>query len=114
MFPFEVVDESVWESLSSASKRKPTKWDSILAQLEEGKIIRIPLDEKDKRSYRIGIGRTATSRGYKVEFRDAEGSLVMRKTDRPLPAKKGVTSAPAEGRKRGRPRKNPDPTSVAE
>lgn len=108
MLEFEVVDESVWQSLAPTTKRKSTKWDAILQQLEEGKIIRIPLDEKEKRSYRIGIGRTATSRGYKVEFRDGEGVLVMRKTDLPTAAKKSASSDATGERRRGRPRTNPE------
>lgn len=112
MVEFEVTDIDYWEHLSPPQKPgKPSPWDHLLDQVGDGKIIRIPVEgEKQKKGSRIGIARRARSKGFKVEFREDENWLVIRKSEEPLeraPSKVQkastlTTAAASTGRKRGR------------
>jgi hypothetical protein len=114
MLHYEYLSDDEWEQSAPAKKAKPSPWESLLTELEQGKILKLPLeDEKEKRGYRIGIARRARLHGYKVEFREVAGGLALKKgktlvpkesarvSKEPTPAKD--TAPPAK--KRGRPRK---------
>jgi hypothetical protein len=114
MLQYEYLSDDEWEQSAPAKKAKPSPWDSLLTELEQGKILKLPLeDEKEKRGYRIGIARRARLHSYKVEFREVAGGLALKKgktlvpkesarvSKKPTPTKD--TAPPAK--KRGRPRK---------
>lgn len=112
MLQWEKISADEWESI--ASPKKQTKWDSLLAEIEKGSIIKLPLgDSSEKRGFRIGIARAAKGRGYKVEFRESDGYLAMRQgeevEEKPKRRAKisSSTDVSGEPKRRGRPRKNP-------
>jgi hypothetical protein len=112
MVQFEVADIDYWEQLAPPQKPgKPSPWDNLLQQIEDGKIVRVSVEtEKEKKGSRIGISRRARSRGFKVEFREDNNWLVIRKSEEPLRTrltgaeKASATSAATAptGKKRGR------------
>ncbi len=116
MTEFEVTDIHYWEQLAPPSKPgKPSPWDSLLQQVEDGKIIRVSVEtEKQKKGSRIGIARRARTRGFKVEFREDKNWLVIRKSDQSLQTKQAkaqkvsapASATPPTGKKRGRKPKN--------
>jgi hypothetical protein len=114
MLQYEYLSEDEWEQSAPAKKAKPSPWDNLLAELEQGKILKLPIeDEKEKRGYRIGIARRARQHGYKVEFREIAGGIALKKGRTLEP--KGSARAPQEAvpardstpaaKKGGRPRK---------
>lgn len=118
MLQWEKISVEEWESITPP--RKQTKWDSLLAEIEKGSIIKFPLDPSEKRGFRIGIARAAKARGYKVDFGDGEGFLAMKQGEsiEDKPKRKAKTSpsteATGEGKRRGRPRKVQDPEEVVD
>ena len=109
MLQYKELSESAWEELAPKKKAKASPWDGLLDQIEEGKILLVPLtDEGEKRSYRIGIARRARSRGYKVEFRDtADGGLALKRgisleETAPKSQRDSMAKTSLTGKKRGR------------
>mgnify|MGYP001378769434 CR=1 FL=1 len=109
MLQYNELSESAWEELAPTKKAKSSPWDGLLDQIEDGKIISIPLaDDGEKRSSRIGIARRARTRGYKVEFRDmVDGRLAMKKgalleETQSQSQADSTTKVSATGKKRGR------------
>ena len=114
MLQYEYLSDEEWERSAPPKKAKPSPWDTLLAELEQGKILKLPIeDEKEKRGYRIGIARRARLHGYKVEFREVAGGLALKKGKTLVPkesAKGSQEPAPARdaappAKTRGRPRK---------
>jgi hypothetical protein len=118
---FEAVEDAEWEAAAPAKKPgKASPWDALLDAVADGKAYRVPItSEKELRGSRIGISRRARSRGFGVEFRIANGSLLVKKDETPLKPKRSLrkasspASAPDSGepRRRGRPRKVQPPSS---
>jgi hypothetical protein len=86
---------------------------AVLDEIASGAIkeIRVP-DESQMRGLRVTLGRAASQRGFRLEYR-AEGPVMyVRKSDEPL--KPGTSSQPTThgngAKKRGRPRKVAEPT----
>ncbi len=77
-------------------------------------MIRLPLgDETELRGLRLALGRRAAGRGFKVETRTDGQTLVVRKSDQPLPDKAQPTFEPKHGRKRGRKRRQDQESTFA-
>ena len=108
MLQWEKIDAEEWNSI--VPPKKATKWDALLAEIEKGSIIKVPVDASEKRGYRIGIARAAKSRGYKVEFREYDGFLALRVStaalaDTPAQTTKALPVESGKVKGRGRPRK---------
>ncbi len=107
------VNDATVEQLEAIPPRQTGKGQdpritALLDDIEAGKVkeIRVP-DEAQIRGLRVALGRGASQRGFRLEYR-AEGPLVyIRKSDEPVKLKS--TSQQAAGgngrRTRGRPRK---------
>jgi hypothetical protein len=110
MLQYEYLTPDEWEEHAPTKKVKPSPWDPILMELEQGKIVKLPLEgDQEVRGYRIGIARRARARGYAVEFRVVPGGLAFKQGKaHGKPARK---TAPASAettpptKKRGWPRK---------
>src|SRR5688572_11215589 len=79
---------------------------ALLAEIESGRPVRVPLVEgQSARGLRVAISRAATSRGLSVETVEGDGFVAVRKDDAPR-ARKGKHAPSAEApRRRGRPPK---------
>ena len=89
----------------------------VVAALDQGSVIRLPLDVgMELRGLRLASGRRAAGRGFKVETRNDGKTLVVRKSDQPLTPKVEAQPAPAPttDRKRGKPRKQDQPSTFVE
>ena len=108
---FEEVESSVFDQYPQPAvpgKKADPQWEELLTKLDQGSVIRLPLgDETELRGLRLALGRRAAGRGFKVETRTDGQTLVVRKSDQPLKPKALAqsASAPTNGRKRGRSRK---------
>src|SRR4051794_25606846 len=84
MAEYEVINEEDWNALPAKQTRKPDDVDSMIDELERGRIVRLTAaDEKDLRGKRLTIGRRATKRGFKVEIRTKDLTIAVRKKDEP-------------------------------
>ena len=116
---FEEVDASVFDEYPQPAvpgKKVDPQWEDLLTRLEQGSVVRLPLsDENGLRGLRLALGRRAAGRGFKVETRTDGQTLVVRKSDQPLTPKAQTqpASAPTNGRKRGRPRKQDQQSTFA-
>jgi hypothetical protein len=90
MMDFVEISEKEWASLpSSAVSKTPRPWDAVLDRLESGKIVQLEVaGDKALRGTRIGLARSAAFRGMKLEFRVQGNTLAVRKSDKPVKAKK--------------------------
>jgi hypothetical protein len=86
---FTEISEKEWASLPSSSPAKgPRPWDAVLDRLESGKIVQLEVaGDKQLRGTRIGLARSATFRGMKLEFRVSGNTLAVRKSDKPVKAR---------------------------
>lgn len=57
----------------------------MLEVLEGGEIVEIPVAQDKLKGTRIGLARSASTRGFKLEFRYNDGRLAVRRSDQPLP-----------------------------
>lgn len=80
---FKTVDTSKWEQLAPAKPAKAAdKYTPILDALESGEIIQIETtDNKEAKGVRIALGRKASARGFKTEYRSEGNTLYARKSD---------------------------------
>jgi len=80
----------------------------LLDEIEAGKIkeIRVP-DEAQMRGLRVALGRVASQRGFRLEYRSDGPVVYIRKSDQPVnPKPASPQAASGNGRRtRGRPRK---------
>ncbi|HEU5433727.1 MAG TPA: hypothetical protein VFU81_18810, partial [Thermomicrobiales bacterium] len=85
----------------------------VLARLEAGKIVRLPYaDDSQLRRLRSALGRRATARGFHIETRHDQESVVVRRSNQPVVAakarapKSAANAEPrrARGRRRGQDR----------
>ena len=85
---FEVVTDTYWDRLPETFK--PSPWDKLLTQVEQGNIVSTPVSSAtERKSSRLSIAKRAATRGIKVEFREDEMWLVLRKVE---PPKRGEPS----------------------
>ena len=117
---YEEVDSSVFDEYPQPlgpGKKVDPQWEELLTKLDQGSVIRLPLgDDSALRGLRLALGRRAAGRGFKVETRTDGQTLVVRKSDQPLTTKAQAQAAPAltNGRKRGRSRKQDQPSTFVE
>src|SRR2546423_11793892 len=83
---FKVADKTKWEQLQPPTPAKPKdKYAPILDALEAGEIIEIETsDNKEMKGYRITLGRKASSRGFKTEYKVEGNTLYARKSEEPI------------------------------
>lgn len=100
---FKRIDQKAWEKYPEPQPTKPAnRWEDALVALEAGEIVEIAVDKDKAKGVRIGLARSASTRGFKLEFRYADGKLAVRRSDKPLVArepherKQRATKAPAE------------------
>jgi hypothetical protein len=88
MVDFKKIGEKDWEKYPVPQIIKPlNRWDEVLGVLEAGEIVEIPAPEEKLRGMRIGLARSASTRGFKLDFRYTDGSLAVRRSDKELPVK---------------------------
>ena len=107
------IQDATQEQFASIPSGKPKKGPdpritAVLDEIDSGSIkeIRVP-DEAQMRGVRVALGRAASQRGFKLEYRLDGPVMYVRKSDEPLKPKR--SPQPAVGgngrRTRGRPRK---------
>src|SRR5215207_11401816 len=117
---FEEVDASVFDEYprpAGPGKKVDPQWEELLTKLDQGSVIRLPLDVgMELRGLRLALGRRAAGRGFRVETRNDGKTLVVRKSNQPLTPKATGQAAPTptNGRKRGKPRKQDQPSRMVE
>src|SRR5947209_20190784 len=85
MVTYEVISREEFEQVAPKALKPPSEWEPVLDQLEQGKAVRIRLEDESKhRGARLALGRRAVGRGFKVEMRHADGVIVARRTDAPV------------------------------
>ena len=108
MVDYSVITEEEWDAL--APVKQPDTWDQLLDELEQGRIVRLPVaDEKALRGTRLTLGRRAAKRGFKVDIRTQDTTLAVRKREEAAtPPREEAAPAP---RRRGRSPKEAEPTA---
>ncbi len=83
---FKVVDKTKWETLAPATPaKKEDKYNKVLDALEAGEILEITTkDAKEMKGYRISLGRKASARGFRTEYRIDGNILYVKKSDTPV------------------------------
>jgi hypothetical protein len=100
---FEIVEEAAWDALKPTSEKKPGFWDEVLGVLESGKIVTLDVTPETLKAMgfktiggvRIGLGRTATGRGMRLDYRTQGNTLAVRRVDE----SKSETKAETKGQK---------------
>ena len=91
-----------WEQFPARPAKAPDQWAPIMDAIEQGEVYALPYsDDKDLRGKRIGLGRRAAQRGFKLEIRSKDNTMAVRRSDTPHtpPAQ---SEPAAEQQKRGR------------
>lgn len=89
-----------------AGRRIDPRQAAILDDVAAGKVrtIRVP-DERDLRGIRVSLGRLATQRGFKLDYRVDGSTLYVRRSDEPVRGHlPGRTQSEGASKRRGRPR----------
>jgi hypothetical protein len=105
---FEEVAPSVFEQYPAkkAPGQSDPAWDDLLTRLDQGKVVRLPYtDERQLRGLRLAVGRRAAGRGFKVETRHDDQSIVIRRRDQATSATPTSAASAGSGAKQGRRRK---------
>jgi hypothetical protein len=98
---YDVISQLDWDAVPAKQPKPPSEWEPILDDLENGKIVRLPLiDERDRRGKRLALGRRAAGRGFKVEMRTTESHLLARRSDTPYSAPEPRTAGTRRARTR--------------
>lgn len=94
-----------WDQFPARPARAPDHWAPIMEALEQGEMYALPYrDDKDLRGKRIGLGRRASQRGFKLEIRTKDRTMAVRRAA--APATPPAPVAPVSGSsRRGRQRK---------
>ncbi len=113
---FDPMSEEEFQALrpKKTGSRNPAM-DELLAQVESGQPIRVPLVEgQSARGLRVAISRAATKRGVTVETVEGDGFVAVRKADEPK-RRKAVQGSSGVPRRRGRPpkRREQDDAEIA-
>lgn len=85
---------------------------AILDDVAAGKVrtIRVP-DERDLRGVRVSLGRLATQRGFKLDYRIDGSTLYVRRSDEPVRGRMSTrTLAEGASTRRGRPQRGIETT----
>ncbi len=80
-------------------KRSPkdVAWDQLLQALASGKAIKVPVrPDEDKRSLKLSLGRRAANRGIKLDVREGDGYLLVRKQKASRRTKRAADAGPLE------------------
>jgi hypothetical protein len=95
MMEFKTIDEKEWEKFPKPEPPKaPNRWDEVLGVLEGRQIVEMPVAEDKLRGVRIGLARSAATRGFKLEFRYAHGRLAVRRSEMPVPPRQAKERKP--------------------
>jgi hypothetical protein len=95
LIDFKKIDEKEWEKFPEPQVTKPpNRWDEVLGVLEGGNIVEISVPEEKLKGTRIGIARSASTRGFKLDFRYTNGRLAIRRSDTPLPEREPKVRKP--------------------
>ncbi len=100
MVTFRKITQREWEKYPEPTPPKPTnRWDEVLGVLDGGDLVELEVTEDKLKGVRIGLARSASTRGFRLDFRYMDNKLAIRKSTKPV--------APKEPRTRpiGRPRK---------
>lgn len=85
---FKKIGQKEWDKFPEPQVQKPpNRWEEVLGLLEAGEIVEIPVPADKLKGTRIGLARSASTRGYKLEFRYLDGRLAVRRSDEPLAVK---------------------------
>jgi hypothetical protein len=85
---YKEITDREWEKYPSPTPpRPPNQWDEVLGVLEGGKAVELAVPEEKIRGTRIGMARSASTRGFKLEFRYQDGKLAVRRSSKPLPVR---------------------------
>lgn len=85
---FKTVDNTKWEKLAPLTTKAPDKYVAVLDALESGEILEIETkDAKEAKGVRIAIGRKASARGFKAEYRVEGNTLYVKKNEEKVQAK---------------------------
>lgn len=108
MVTFRRISPEEWSELPApTTKKAPDKYDELLGAVEAGEMVELETEgEKDLRGKRIGIGRGAKGRGFKVEYR-IQGNKLYVKRGADIDSKSSAAASATGGKRRGRPRKQP-------
>ncbi len=110
MVDYNLITEEEWDAL--APVKQPDAWDQLLDELEQGRIVRLPVaDEKALRGTRLTLGRRAAKRGFKVDIRTQDTALAVRKREEAPTPPEVAETAPVP-RRRGRKPKEAGPVSL--
>ena len=105
---FEEVDEAIWNEAAPPKKGKVSPWENLVETLANGKPLRVEVEgEKALRGARIGIARRARAQGFSVDFRVANGALLVKKG--PAEAHPRRSRAPSTSTGDGQPRRRGRP-----
>ena len=93
MTEFREIDEQEWEQMPPPKPAKPpNRWDALLDAVESGKIVLLDVRDGKLKGTRIGLARSAGTRGFKLAFRYQDGHLAVRKSEQPLSVKPPASS----------------------
>ena len=82
MVEFKTIDRKEWDKFPTPQPTTPTnRWENVLVALESGGIVELQVPEDKLRGTRIGLARSASTRGFKLVFRYDHGRLAVRRSD---------------------------------
>lgn len=75
--------EEAHEALPRKRNRgSDTEWDAVMKELQQGNTVRIEYrDNKERGILARAVGRSAEHRGFKVDLRQGDGFISVRKAD---------------------------------
>ena len=87
----EVSQEEFEQHPSTKRSAKDVAWDQLLQALASGKAIKLPISpDEDKRSLKLSLGRRAANRGIKLDVREGQDYLLVRKQKAPRRTKRAA------------------------
>ncbi len=80
----EVSQEEFEQHPSGNRSPEDLAWDQVMRTLAGGKAVKLPFGlEIEKRSLRLSVAKRAANRGLKLEVREGDGYLLVRKERTP-------------------------------
>jgi len=100
---FHEISEKEWEKMPPALPPKPpNQWETLLAAVAAGKIVRVKVHPDRIKGMRIGMARVAASRlNMKLEFRTEGDELAIRRSDTPIEPKEPRERKPRRQKAKG-------------
>ena len=87
----EVSQEEFEQHPTGKRSAKDVAWDQLLQALASGKAIKVPVSpDEDKRSLKLSLGRRAANRGIKLDVREGQGYLLVRRQKAPRRTKRAA------------------------